>query len=163
MIYVSRPVSGLFCRLSVYTDKDISITVQGPPCALPARSDKTNILPARGWRCYRAAGAVVVQERSPKIKNLWGSCRRNKIKKDGIYIVKPNERNAPGMSIHIIFANGSNPYIKYNMAPADFAAEILKWSKLFDLEYSGTTSGDILHFTATEKLLTKRPDDLPPW
>lgn len=163
MIYVSRPVSCLFCRLSVYTDRGISITVQGTPCAPQEHSSKTNILPARGWRYYRAAGAIVVQRRSLKIKNLWGSCRRNKIKKDGIYIVKPNERNAPGMSIHIIFANGSNPYIKYNMAPADFAAEILKWSKSFDLEYAGTTGGDILHFTATDKLSTKRPDDLPPW
>ena len=67
------------------------------------------------------------------------------------------------MTIHIIFADGSNPYIKYNMDPAAFAAEILNWSNSFDLEYSGTTGGDIIHFTATDKLSSKRPDDLPPW
>ena len=81
MIYVSRPVSGLFCRLSVYTDKDISITVQGPPCAPQEHSSKTNILPARGWRCYRAAGAVVVQERSPKIKKFVGQLPQEQNKK----------------------------------------------------------------------------------
>ena len=67
------------------------------------------------------------------------------------------------MSIHIIFSDGSNPYLKYNMAPAEFAAEVLKWSKTFDLEYTGTTGGDILHFTATDKLSSTRPADAPPW
>ena len=55
------------------------------------------------------------------------------------------------MSIHIMFTNGSNPYIRYNMDPKTFAREILKWSILYNLDHVKTTDGDILHFTATEK------------
>lgn len=71
------------------------------------------------------------------------------------------------MSIHIIFADGSNPYIRYNLTPAEFAEEVLKWCKGFDMDYSGTTDGSILHFTATDKraraIASVSAEDLPPW
>ena len=54
------------------------------------------------------------------------------------------------MSIHILFADGSNPYIRYNMTPEEFAREILKWSKSFELLFI-QASGTIFHFKATEK------------
>lgn len=54
------------------------------------------------------------------------------------------------MSIHILFTNGSNPYLRYNMAPADFARELLKWAANYELEYIKATD-NILHFRATER------------
>ena len=70
------------------------------------------------------------------------------------------------MSIHIIFTDGSNPYIRYNMTPEDFAREVLKWCKFFDLEYIGTTGDTILQFKATDKASAAPApsgDDMPPW
>lgn len=67
------------------------------------------------------------------------------------------------MSIYIMFTDESNPFVRYNMTPAEFAAEVLKWSDNYDLVYTGTTGGDIIQFTATDKLGTVRPGDLPPW
>lgn len=71
------------------------------------------------------------------------------------------------MSIHIVFTDGSNPYIKYNMTPAEFAEEILKWCKGFDLDYIGATEGSIINFTATDKraraITGAAANDLPPW
>ena len=55
------------------------------------------------------------------------------------------------MSIRLVFADGSNPYIKYNLSPVELAREILKWSKRFELRYLETSGGTILHFEATEK------------
>ena len=55
------------------------------------------------------------------------------------------------MSIHIIFTDGSNPYIRYNMAPEDFAREIIKWSKSFTLAFLETTDNTIFHFEAESK------------
>lgn len=54
------------------------------------------------------------------------------------------------MTIHLLFADGSNPYIKYNMTPAEFAREVLKWSKEFDLEFIKATD-TIIHMRATGK------------
>lgn len=55
------------------------------------------------------------------------------------------------MSIHILFADGSNPYIRYNMTPAEFAQEILKWSKNFDLTFIKVSGETIFNFEAKEK------------
>lgn len=54
------------------------------------------------------------------------------------------------MSIHLLFADGSNPYIKYNLTPAEFAREVLEWSKEFDLEFIKATD-TIIHMRATVK------------
>lgn len=54
------------------------------------------------------------------------------------------------MSIHILFANGSNPYLRYNMSPADFARELLQWAANYELEFIKATDS-ILHFRATER------------
>ena len=61
------------------------------------------------------------------------------------------EGSADGMSIHIMFTDGSNPYIRYNMDPETFAGELLRWTKNFHLDFAGTIGGSILQFTATEK------------
>lgn len=55
------------------------------------------------------------------------------------------------MSIHIIFTDGSNPFIRYNLSPEDFAREILKRSKTFALAFHGTTDNTIFHFEAESK------------
>ena len=54
------------------------------------------------------------------------------------------------MSLHLLFADGSNPYIKYNLTPAEFAREVLEWSKEFDLEFIKATD-TIIHMRATGK------------
>ena len=54
------------------------------------------------------------------------------------------------MTIHLLFADGSNPYIKYNLTPAEFAREVLEWSKEFDLEFIKATD-TIIHMRATGK------------
>ena len=56
------------------------------------------------------------------------------------------------MSIHIVFTDGSNPYIRYNLAPEDFAREIIKWSKSFTLAFLETTDNTIFHFKAERKV-----------
>ena len=67
------------------------------------------------------------------------------------------------MTIHIMFTDGRNPYLRMNIEPMEFAKEILKLSKNFDLVYTETTGGDILHFAATNKLTSNRPADELPW
>lgn len=37
------------------------------------------------------------------------------------------------MSIHILFANGSNPYVRYNMTTNEFTEELEKWQKTFNM------------------------------
>ena len=55
------------------------------------------------------------------------------------------------MSIHIIFESGSNPYVRYNMTPEEFAKEIPKWSKNYDLKYDHVFGESIIQFVAKEK------------
>lgn len=55
------------------------------------------------------------------------------------------------MSLHIIFADGSNPYIRYNMDPVEFAQEVLKWSKNFTLAFDKTFGDGIVQIIATNK------------
>lgn len=38
------------------------------------------------------------------------------------------------MSIHLIFTNGSNPYVKFNMTEKEFKKEINAWSKNYILK-----------------------------
>lgn len=54
------------------------------------------------------------------------------------------------MSIHITFADGSNPYVVYNLPPEKFAREILKWAKRYDLIFEKALNS-VLFFTATER------------
>lgn len=54
------------------------------------------------------------------------------------------------MAIHLLFSCGSNPYIRYNMTPAEFARELLKWTENYNLEFIKATDS-IIHFRATEK------------
>jgi hypothetical protein len=56
------------------------------------------------------------------------------------------------MSIHILFDNGSNPFVRYNLTPAEFAKEVLKWDRNYILQYEGASGETILHFTAYERI-----------
>lgn len=38
------------------------------------------------------------------------------------------------MSIHILFADGSNPYVRYNMSLNEFADELEKWQTSYNLQ-----------------------------
>lgn len=67
------------------------------------------------------------------------------------------------MAIHILFTDGSNPFIRYDLTPEEFALELLKWTENYILDFNGISGGSILHFTATDKLTAARPADLPPW
>ena len=53
------------------------------------------------------------------------------------------------MSLHIIFSDGSNPYIRYNMDPVTFAQEVLKWSENFSLVFDKTFGDSIVQIIAT--------------
>lgn len=53
-------------------------------------------------------------------------------------------------SIHIEFADGSNPYVRYNMSIHDFFEEVNKWKKNYDLEELRCIS-NIIYYKATEK------------
>lgn len=55
------------------------------------------------------------------------------------------------MSIHIIFRNGGNPFIRYSLSPEEFARELLRWSDGYKLEFLKATDETIFHFEATEK------------
>ena len=55
------------------------------------------------------------------------------------------------MSLHIIFTDGSNPYIRYNMDPVTFAQEVLKWSENFNLVFDKTLGEGIVQIIATAK------------
>ena len=37
------------------------------------------------------------------------------------------------MSIHILFSNGSNPYVRYNMTDNEFTEELERWSENYIL------------------------------
>jgi hypothetical protein len=62
------------------------------------------------------------------------------------------------MSLHVIFADGSNPYIRYNMDPVEFAQEVLKWSENFSLRFDKTFGDGIVQIIATEKTTPVDPD-----
>lgn len=54
------------------------------------------------------------------------------------------------MSIHIMFTDGSNPYVRYNMTDNEFTEELEKWQKNYDLILN-STFGTIYTYTAKEK------------
>lgn len=53
-------------------------------------------------------------------------------------------------SIHIEFADGSNPYLHCNMTPHEFFKEIKKWQKNYDLQEL-RCANSIIYYKATEK------------
>jgi len=55
------------------------------------------------------------------------------------------------MTLHIVFSDGSNLYINYNLPPESFAKEIIKWSKNFSLRFLGVSEDTIFNFEATTK------------
>ena len=59
------------------------------------------------------------------------------------------------MSIFIEFTNGSNPFVRYNMDPKQFARELLKWCTLYTLTYAETFGHDIIRFIASERADSK--------
>ena len=54
------------------------------------------------------------------------------------------------MTLHLLFADGSNPFICYDLTPAAFAREVLRWAETFDLEFIKATD-NIIHLRAAEK------------
>lgn len=54
------------------------------------------------------------------------------------------------MSIHIMFEDGSNPYVRYNMTDNEFTDELEKWSKSFVLTPT-SIFGTIYTYIAKEK------------
>jgi hypothetical protein len=65
------------------------------------------------------------------------------------------------MSLHIIFSDGSNPYIRYNMDPVTFAQEVLKWSENFSLVFDKTFGEGIVQIIATAKNAAPVDTDAP--
>ena len=60
------------------------------------------------------------------------------------------------MSLHIIFSDGSNPYIRYT-----FAQEVLKWSENFSLVFDKTFGEGIVQIIATAKNAASVDTDAP--
>ena len=54
------------------------------------------------------------------------------------------------MSIHIVFENGSNPYVRYNMNDNEFTEELEKWSENYILTPI-SVFGTIYSYSAKEK------------
>ncbi len=54
------------------------------------------------------------------------------------------------MSIHILFKNGSNPYVRYNMSDNEFTEELEKWQKNYNLTLN-SMFGTIYTYVAEEK------------
>ena len=55
------------------------------------------------------------------------------------------------MSIHILFENGSNPYVRFNMDSNEFTEELEKWQKNYTLKLN-SVFGMIYTYTAKEKI-----------
>lgn len=54
-------------------------------------------------------------------------------------------------SISITFADGSNPYLKYNMTEKEFNQELKKWEKNYKMVLDTIAFKTIYCYTATEK------------
>lgn len=54
------------------------------------------------------------------------------------------------MSIHIRFANGGNPYVRYNMTTNEFTDELEKWQENYILTPE-SVFGSIYTYYAKEK------------
>lgn len=59
------------------------------------------------------------------------------------------------MSMNIQFEDGSNPWIMYNMTPEEFARQIRRWSRNFELTFIECSYGHILSFFAKRKGVKK--------
>ena len=53
-------------------------------------------------------------------------------------------------SMHITFADGSNPWVRFNMTRADYGYEVNRWSKNFELQHLREAFG-IHYFLAKGK------------
>jgi len=53
-------------------------------------------------------------------------------------------------SMHIIFADGSNPWVRFNMTREEYGFEINRWSRNYELKHVHETHG-IHYFMATQK------------
>lgn len=58
-------------------------------------------------------------------------------------------------TIHLVFADGSNPCVRYNISKEELQAERSKWEKEYDLYldryFKGIGGGGIYFYTATQK------------
>lgn len=59
-------------------------------------------------------------------------------------------------TIHLVFADGSNPFVRYNIAKDQLQAERSKWEKEYDLSLDKfckgvACGGGIYFYTATKK------------
>lgn len=54
------------------------------------------------------------------------------------------------MSIHIVFENGSNPYVRYNMTTDEFTEELEKWQANYEM-LPVSVFGMIYSYLAKEK------------
>lgn len=53
-------------------------------------------------------------------------------------------------SLHIKFEDGSNPYVRFNMTPADFVSELNRWKERYSLKVNDVKTG-IIYLIAKEK------------
>ena len=53
-------------------------------------------------------------------------------------------------TLHIIFGDGSNPYVRFNMDEHTFRNELRKWKRHYNIVY-GHWNGDILNISVSHK------------
>lgn len=53
-------------------------------------------------------------------------------------------------SMHIAFADGSNPWVRFNMTRAEYGFEVNRWAKNFELQHLREAFG-IHYFLAKDK------------
>lgn len=53
-------------------------------------------------------------------------------------------------TLHIIFGNGSNPYVRFNMDEHTFRNELRKWKRHYNIVH-GYWNGDILNISVSHK------------
>lgn len=53
-------------------------------------------------------------------------------------------------SLHIIFGDGSNPYVRFNMDEHTFRNELCKWKRHYNIVH-GYWNGDILNISVSHK------------
>ncbi len=53
-------------------------------------------------------------------------------------------------SMHITFADGSNPWVRFNMTRAEYGFEVNRWMKKYDLQHLRESYG-VHYFLAKKK------------
>ena len=53
-------------------------------------------------------------------------------------------------SMHITFADGSNPWVKFNMTKAEYGSEVNRWTKKYDLQHLSESCG-VHYYLAKQK------------